>query len=554
MRNLLSRLRDTPLLRDAVLRFTQALPLPLTIALNRSTSLGGKRSRQINERHKRRLSLGCLSLLLSAPFANAQSISFLDAWQKVQQDNQSLSAERYNQQRYRCLSRARQALNWPSLSLENKYTLLDRSVELSAKDMLDSSNVNLPTSGALAPITPIINHALEDLSFTLSDRRLFNASLQMVWPIFTGGKISAAQEAAEGKVDEADSQFALLTRDKYEQLSTYYFSTLLAKEVLATRQKVSAGLKLHLSHAFKLEQNGQIAKVERLQAEAAYDKAKVDEKKAADDLAIAQLALNTIVNASSPIQPEGKLFVNHALPPVTAFIEQTLASYPGLDLLNAKAVQARSLLKADQGKYSPDIYLYGNYKLSDNDTLAEKLSPNWLIGVGVSVPLLDTSGRSEQIQSAESLLNQIEALKNQAKQDLTLLVTKTYLEARQARDQVEGLHSALALATANLDLREKSFNQGLSSSIEVVDAQMYLASIQTQVSLAKFSYLMSLTKLLALADQMTTFPLYALTPTKSTPSVGQPALSLAHHEPAPSQARELNRPLVPHLAPIKTIR
>ncbi|QSA18409.1 TolC family protein, partial [Vibrio furnissii] len=57
-------------------------------------------------------------------------------------------------------------------------------------------------------------------------------------------------------------------------------------------------------------------------------------------------------------------------------------------------------------------------------------------------------------------------------------------------------------------LRQKAFSQGLSTSLDVVDAELYLASIRTQQAAAGFNYLISLTKLLAISSEMTTFPQY----------------------------------------------
>ena len=85
---------------------------------------------------------------------------------------------------------------------------------------------------------------------------------------------------------------------------------------------------------------------------------------------------------------------------------------------------------------------------------------------------------------------------------------KTYLEAQQAQEEVQGLASSVQLAQENLKLREKAFSQGLSTSTDVVDAQLYLASVQTQKSAASFNYLISLSKLLALSDEMNAFSQY----------------------------------------------
>ncbi len=42
----------------------------------------------------------------------------------------------------------------------------------------------------------------------------------------------------------------------------------------------------------------------------------------------------------------------------------------------------------------------------------------------------------------------------------------------------------------------------------MVDAQLYLASVETQQSAARFRYLLSLTKLLALSSEMNSFNQY----------------------------------------------
>jgi outer membrane protein TolC len=210
------------------------------------------------------------------------------------------------------------------------------------------------------------------------------------------------------------------------------------------------------------------------------------------------------------ITPETPLFINQKLPEMTAFIDNTLATYPGLDLLDAKEKQASSLIKAEKGSYYPEVYLYGNYNLYEGDSLSAEIAPDWMVGVGVNVPLLDNKGRSEKVAAAHSAVQQVQYLKKQAKEDLSLLVEKTYREALQAIDEYYGLASSIALAQENILLREKGFKQGLSTSLDVVDAELYLASIKTQRSLASFNYMISLVKLLALSDETDTFVQYQL--------------------------------------------
>ncbi|EGR4059487.1 TolC family protein [Vibrio cholerae] len=446
------------------------------------------------------LSLAICSILFM-PIAHAAPLSFQEAWDLLQQQNNSLAAQRANVERYAHLKDATQNLNLPSVSVGANFTRLDQDVTLSGKQIFDSTGQALP---ALAQLVAGIG----SIQSTITERDIFTSSIRAIWPIFTGGRITAAQDAAAGKEDEAQSQLAMERQARYEDLAKYYFSVVLAKEVLATRIAVEEGLTQHRDNALKLEQQGQIAHVERLQADASLDKAKVERKKAQKTLDIAQSALTQILGATETVEPSGMLFINTSLPPMHAFIEQTLNTYPGLSLLDAKEKQASSLIKAEQGKYYPEVYLYGDYSLHEDDSLASQMKPDWLVGVGVNIPLIENTGRSEQVKAANSAVNQVRYLKAQAKQDLSVLVEKTYLEAEQALEEVTGLNSSLNLAQENLRLRQKAFSQGLSTSVDVVDAELYLASIRTQQSLASFNYLISLNKLLALSSEMSSFSTY----------------------------------------------
>ncbi|HHB1595975.1 TPA: TolC family protein [Vibrio campbellii] len=439
--------------------------------------------------------LGLLSSSISLACHSAP-ITFDDAWNLLLENNYSLKAQRANVESYEYQQSATDNLNLPQVSIGANYTRLDTDVTVSGQQLLDST-------GAHITLPPLFN-----VTSTITERDIFSSSIRAIWPIFTGGRINAAQAAAEGKTDEAKSQLAMEQQARFEDLSKYYFSVVLAKEVLATRQAVEKGLTKHRDFAIKMEEQGQIARVERLQAEASLDKAKVETRKAASDLSIAQAALGKILAQNDAVEPSETLFINNNLPPLSAFVDQTLLTYPGLGLLDAKHKQASSLIKAEKGKYYPEVYLYGDYSLYEDDSLASQMKPDWLVGVGVNIPLIESTGRSEKVKAAQSMVTQVDALKSQAKQDLSLLVQKTYLEAQQAIDEVQGLDSSIALADENLRLREKAFTQGLSSSLDVVDAQLYVASVETQQSAARFRYLISLTKLLALSSEMNSFAQY----------------------------------------------
>jgi len=169
---------------------------------------------------------------------------------------------------------------------------------------------------------------------------------------------------------------------------------------------------------------------------------------------------------------------------------------------------ATGLVNVEKGKYFPELALLGNYNLYEEDNLATELVPDWFVGLTVSVPLLDRSGRGGKHRAAESLITKIEALRSQAREDLSLLVEKTYRQAEQAISEYNGLASSLKLAEKTLDMREKAFDQGLATSLDVVDARLYIAGVKTQRSHAAFTYVTKLAGILAISGELDDFVYY----------------------------------------------
>ena len=449
-----------------------------------------------------------IALFAIVPMVQAAPVSFNDAWHTVVTQNDGLAADRASVEQAQYMQDAAKDLYFPKVTVGANYTRLDHDIKLSPADVFSS------TSASNTDIGKVINNIISNsqlnsaLTSNISDRDVFTSSIRAIWPIFTGGRINAAQDIAQGKTDQAKYMLAMQQQAKFEDLSRFYFGVVLAKNVLQTRTEVATGLKHHYQDAVKLEQQGQIARVERLQAQAAYDKAKVEQQKSLRDLEIAQVALTQLLKQSTPAMPSTGLFINNSLPPMSAFVDKTLATYPGLHILDAKRKQAGGLIEVEQGKYYPEVYLYGDYNLHDSGSLAAKMAPDWAVGVGVSVPLIDNSGRSGKLSAAHSMVTQVNHLQAQAQQDLTVLVEKTYREAKQALEEYNGLASSLALANENSLLREKAFGQGLSTSLDVVDAELFVASIKTQRLAAAYQYVACLTRLLAISGEMNTFKNY----------------------------------------------
>jgi outer membrane protein TolC len=449
---------------------------------------------------------------IHCPPAISRDFDFNSAWQQLIQKSNSLRAEQAGIDQATHKQEAARDLYLPQINLSAGYLYLDDKIQLSPDDILDSMPAGSMLEeqfGALGQAMGLSTEAIQQgFTSTISDREIKSSSLSLLWPVYTGGRITAAQDIARASVAEAKKRRDLKVYSQFQELCRRYFGVVMLRQLLDTRIEVENSLKIHLQHAQLMVENGQIAQVEKLQAEASHDKAKVDRKKAASSLRIARAALTRQLQEESLVEPISPLFINRKLPELDTFIGKTLENYPALAILEARKQMAENLSNLEEGKYYPEIALLGNYNLYEEDSLAGEMMPDWFIGLAVKVPILDRSGRGGRRRAAKSLISKVNAMQEQAREDLSILVEKTYRLTKQAITEYDGLASSLKLAEKTLELREKAFDQGLATSLDVVDARLYVAGVKNRRSHAAYTYVTRLAELLAISGELDLFSAY----------------------------------------------
>jgi hypothetical protein len=106
------------------------------------------------------------------------------------------------------------------------------------------------------------------------------------------------------------------------------------------------------------------------------------------------------------------------------------------------------------------------------------------------MPLVSRDGRSETVQAAKSAELQVNLLQAKTRQDLELLVEKTWREAAQGLEEFT-LSSTQALAEENVRLRDKAFGQGSPPPSMWWMPRTSLAGVKTQRAAAAYQYVIS---------------------------------------------------------------
>ena len=124
--------------------------------------------------------LAIASMLLStmASPGYAASLTFSEAWQILQENNNSLAAQQANVERYQHLQNSTSSLNLPSITLGANYTHLDSDVTINGEQFSDSLS-GVPSIGF--PIPPQIVNTLGGITSTITEQDIFSSSIRAIY-------------------------------------------------------------------------------------------------------------------------------------------------------------------------------------------------------------------------------------------------------------------------------------------------------------------------------------------------------------------------------------
>jgi len=434
--------------------------------------------------------LKSIILLSLLSFTLLADMSIQEAWINAESKNEGIKALSLDVTRAQLKKSSAESMYLPSISLTGSYTHLDEPI-------------NVDTSGVSEHLAALPFPIPFPTQINFSEQDVFLADLQLLWPLYTGGKIDAAQDIYAQQVNEKKALKEMRKDREFLKLIKYYYGVVVSESLYKTRIEAQKALQQHYENAKKLKEQGQIAKIELLNAEVKLDASKIETTKAHHKLEIASSALFSLTKLK-PV-PISKLFVNDNIKEEEHYKRETKENYAGLKILDAKASQSRSLVSIKEADWLPTVAAYGNYNLYKDDSPIMSTLPTWFAGVMVKIDILQRKDRSQEVQAAKLLNDKVKYLKAEAIDNLELLVEKTYKEMMSDREEFNSLNSSLELAKENYKLRTIAFKEGLSTSVELVDAQMFLMGAQTKRLNAAYNFVQKISQLCVLSGDRELF-------------------------------------------------
>ena len=444
-----------------------------------------------------------------------RTLSLEEALEMTLSDNPAIRAAEFNRRAAQQERRAAIGLRMPQIGITGSYAYLGKDIEI------DLNNMKAPVQNLAGQILqsgmipsdyiPSISQMLSGAmaaswALPLQDRSLGFVGGDVTVPLWMGGKINAANRAARINEQTARSQGIQQRNALVSELVERYYGLALARQVVVVRQQVVDGVRKHLEDAAALEAQGMISRSEKLYVEFKMSEAERDLQNAQSQVETIAAALNSTIGQTDNYQPVTAMFILERIEPLDHFRTLAAERNPLLDQVDQKRRLAYEGVRAQRSSFLPQVVAMGG--MSFYDYQVSKVLPRWAVGVGVNFKLFDGLNREYKYSAAKQTVRCVEALQDKAGNDISVLVEKLYNQMENYRTQMASIEASLAFAEEYLKTKNAAFLEGMSSSTDLIDAELNLAKVKTERIEAAYRYDVSLAQLLEAAGISDEFTAY----------------------------------------------
>lgn len=348
----------------------------------------------------------------------------------------------------------------------------------------------------------LVDHARLDNTYNRQVLSLYGpeyqstAVLRLTQPLLRdfGLKINLAEvRLARNARNVSQSEFQGSVLRIIGQTMSAYFEAVFAQENIRVKEQAIALAENLLRENRRRADEGKMASIDVIQAQARVAEAREERI----------LAQNLLAQRQNTLKELTKAEFNFDAPPLVFASENVQLPIPELDreaILSTVFSRNPSYLAAVEAAKAEDLRLTyaanqrwprvdlkatlgfnGLGRNTDNsfNDFTERSQPDWSVGIAVSMPAFNRLARS---RFAEAKKRQIQAALNVKRTEVTILsaVATAMRDIESARERVELVKDSLKLAQSALDAEVKRLESGLTTSYNVLTLQKELSQVRSR--------------------------------------------------------------------------
>lgn len=392
-------------------------------------------------------------------------------------------------------SQYQQALSarWPTLTLQagfqhrNKEPMFNVPASTIAVAALGGAQIPVPAQ-----------------NIKLMDQNISSAALQLMYPLYTGGKItSIINQTAIGK-EIAQEEYRRTSLQVIRDVKRYYYAGQLTQELHKTAKEIVSSLNSTRDFTKSLYEGGSetVNKLDFLKTELAVSYAKSVEIDFASKHKSALAALVNTMGANWDTQITIEAPLNSKKnqdPQLEALILQANQFNPQINILKLAVRASNEKIEEARSGFFPQVALTAEAKHLDSNVDSALINgsnkDSWTIGIGLSLPLFNGGMTSNQVSTARLQSSQIQDKQKLVEQGVATLIKNLFIEFDAARQQIAVSEQASKQAQENVELTTSALQIGASKPQDMVEASILEAIVKGNLLRARHDQLLHIAEI-----------------------------------------------------------
>lgn len=323
------------------------------------------------------------------------------------------------------------------------------------------------------------------------------ADISLAQPIDIFGVIKTGKKAA--KSGKSIYQYGIEQQINNTTLDTKtaFYNVLRAQKFLTVQEETLTLLGAHLKDAQANYDAGAIAKFDVLRAETQLANANQQLITARNGVELAKAAFNSVLGRplSTPVEltePQAKSFISVGL---SECLDVACKVRPEVLQANSLVEVNKHLTKIASLSGKPRINLNWNYNRNFDTSLFNSRDNSWNAFLTASMPLYDGGATKASVDKAAADTDMAGSARDQIVLGVTLDAQQSYLSLKESEERIRAAEKGLEQATESMRLADVRYKGGVSTQLELLDAQTAMTLAKTNHVNAVYDYQVALAKL-----------------------------------------------------------
>lgn len=387
--------------------------------------------------------------------------------------------------------------NYPSLKkAEKDLTAADAKTELTKSAYLP----DVTLSAGYSRIGPVNAFPFNGFEVKLIPENQYNATLAVNQTVYDFGRTHA-----NVALDESNREMVRLSSGQIKQklsaaVMGNFFTISFLQEAIRIKDDQLHNLNEHLVFVQKKQETGSATRYDILTTKVRISNIENQKTDLLTALKVQISQLNTFLGkpVDSPLVVKQSVSTENVLAPVESLLDKAFENRYEMKLAKQKEEVAKARLTAIKSQNNPSVNAFANGGFK-NGYLNEKLEDygrmNFMVGVGVKVPLFDANRSKHQQVQANAELDGNRQDTELARRSISNEIVECRANAESSLKKVRQSELQLQQATEAYQLANVNYQAGVITNLDLLDSYTSLSESKLALYKTKTDYTVSLLRL-----------------------------------------------------------